>query len=401
VSTRPSDPAAAGAVIDPIELARNLIRCPSVTPAEAGALDLLQARLEVLGFACHRLRFSEPGTEEVDNLYARLGTAGQNFCFAGHTDVVPVGDADAWSVDPFEAVVVKGNVFGRGAADMKGAVAAFVAAAARFIAARGVGFGGSISLLITGDEEGPGVNGTVKVLDWLAGRGERLDACLVGEPTNPRELGDMVKIGRRGSLNATLTVDGVQGHTAYPHLADNPVHRLVQMLDAVTRDALDDGSEFFEPSTVQVTTIDVDNPATNVIPGRARATMNIRYNDRHDSDAIVRWMRQRFDVAGERYTLDVKVSGDSFLTPPGPLSDLVCAAVERVAGRRPSLGTAGGTSDARFIKDHCPVVEFGLVGATMHKIDECAAIGDILGLTEIYHAVLDGFFAPTGGASPS
>jgi succinyl-diaminopimelate desuccinylase len=381
------------ATIDPVDLTRALIRRPSVTPRDEGALDVLQAALEPLGFRCHRLPFGE-GAARVDNLYARLGDKAPNFCFAGHTDVVPVGDPKSWTVDPFGAELVDGHVYGRGAADMKGAVAAFVAAVARFLAERGRPEG-SISLLVTGDEEGDAVNGTARVLDWLKERGERLDACLVGEPTNTKRLGDMIKIGRRGSLTGKLVVHGVQGHTAYPHLADNPVHRLVRMLDAVTRAPLDDGTEHFQPSNLQITSIDVGNPASNVIPARAEAAFNLRFNDRHTGRSLEAWLRRTFDAAAEggRYELEVKVSGEAFLTPPGPLSELVARAVESETGVRPELSTTGGTSDARFIKDHCPVAEFGLVGLTMHKADERSAVADIEVLTRIYQAVLAGFFA--------
>ncbi|MFQ5955117.1 MAG: succinyl-diaminopimelate desuccinylase, partial [Kiloniellales bacterium] len=285
---------------------------------------------------------------------------------------------------------------GRGAVDMKGAIACFVAATAGFLAERGSGFGGSISLLITGDEEAEAVNGTVKVLDWLARRGERLDACLIGEPTNPARLGDLIKIGRRGSLTGRLTVHGIQGHTGYPDLADNPCHRLVRMLDRVTAEPLDDGSEHFEPSTLQISTIDVGNEAANIIPAVATAGFNVRFNDRHSSASLERWLRSRFDQAiGEdgRYELELRVNGESFLTPPGPLSRLIADAVEQVLGRRPALGTVGGTSDARFIKDHCPVAEFGLVGQTMHKVDERTPVRDLEVLTRIYGAVLDGYFS--------
>ncbi len=381
--------------IDPIELARALIRRPSVTPRDEGALAVLEAALEPLGFTCHRLPFGE-GAARVENLYARVGDKAPNFCFAGHTDVVPVGDPAGWSTDPFGAELVGEELAGRGAADMKGAVAAFAAAAERFLANRKDGPAGSISLLITGDEEGEAVNGTVKVLDWLAARGEALDACLVGEPTNPSRLGDMVKIGRRGSLNGTLAVNGVQGHVAYPHLALNPIHRLVRMLDAVTGEPLDQGTEHFQPSSVQLTTIDAGNPAANVIPARVTACFNVRFNDLHRAADIEAWLRRRFDAAlGEdaTYELDIHVSGESFLSPPGPFSELVSRAVEAETGSRPELGTAGGTSDARFIKDHCPVAEFGLVGQTMHKVDERVAVADIEALARIYAAILEGFFA--------
>lgn len=380
--------------IDPVELTRDLIRCPSITPADAGALDVLQKALERLGFTCHRLRFSAPDTPDVDNLYARIGRDGaRNFCFAGHTDVVPVGDKAAWSTDPFAAELRDGKLFGRGAADMKGAIAAFVAAAARFISQRNGPLPGAVSLLITGDEEGPAINGTKPVLEWLRTRGERLDACLVGEPTNPERLGEMIKIGRRGSLTARLAVRGVQGHTAYPQLADNPIHRLIRMLTRVTERPLDQGTAHFQPSTFQISTIDVGNPTSNVIPAEARACFNIRFNDKHSGKGLERWLRDEFNTVGGTYELKVQVSGESFLTPPGPLSDLVARAVEKVLQRKPELSTTGGTSDARFIKDYCPVVEFGLAGATMHKVDERVAIADIRALADIYAAVLAGYFA--------
>jgi len=385
---------------DPVALARALIRCPSVTPADAGALDVAEAALRDLGFSCHRLVFEAEGTEPVDNLWARWGTGRPLFCFAGHTDVVPPGDVEAWTRDPFGAEVDDGALHGRGASDMKGAIAAMIAAAGRFLDARGDGFDGSIGLLITGDEEGPSVNGTRPVLEWLAERGAVPDACLVGEPTNPRALGDEVKIGRRGSLTARLTVTGVQGHTAYPHLADNPVNRLVAMLAALLAEPLDAGTEHFDASTLEVTTIDVGNPATNVIPARATAGLNIRFNDRHTGAGLERWMKQRLDAVGGAYALEVRISGEAFLTPPGPLVETVAGAVEAVCGRRPALSTGGGTSDARFVKDYCPVVEFGLVNATIHKVDEHASTADIETLTRVYAGVLDRFFAgePRGAA---
>ena len=379
------------ATVDPVSLAQALIRCPSVTPADAGALDVLGTTLEGLGFATHRLRFEADGTAPVDNLYARLGDGTPNFCFAGHTDVVPEGEADAWRVDPFAGAVVDGELVGRGASDMKGAIACFVAATERFVGEND-GVPGSISLLITGDEEGPAVNGTAKVLDWMRESGERIDACLVGEPTNPDRLGQMMKIGRRGSMNVRLTVRGVQGHVAYPHLADNPAHRLTDMLHAITSVPLDDGSETFQPSTLQITTIDVGNTATNVIPATATAAFNIRFNDRHDSTALTAWLRRTLDEVGGDYELQIQVSGESFVTPPGTLSGLVSDAVESVLGDAPELSTTGGTSDARFIKDHCPVVEFGMVGKTMHKVDERVPLADLATLTDIYFAVLQRYF---------
>jgi succinyl-diaminopimelate desuccinylase len=380
-------------LLDPVTLARDLIRCPSVTPEEGGALDLLQSTLEGMGFNCRRLIFSEAGTPDVDNLYARLGDSAPNFCFAGHTDVVPVGARDSWSVDPFAAEIKDGMLFGRGASDMKGAIAAFAAATKRFIEDGAPS--GSISLLITGDEEGPSVNGTKKVLQWMVENGEAMDVCLVGEPTNPMALGEMMKIGRRGSLNGWLTVKGEQGHTAYPHLADNAAHRVVSLLQAITAESLDDGSEFFQSTTLQISTIDIGNPTTNVIPGEARATFNIRFNDLHSSSSLTEWLHKTFDAAigeGGKYELDIVVSGESFLTPPGRLSDLVSDACEKVLGQRPELSTTGGTSDARFIKDFCPVAEFGLISQTMHKVDERTAVEDIRKLSEIYEAVLRGYF---------
>ncbi len=389
----PSTHNATNAAIDPVELTRDLIRCPSVTPAEGGALALLAARLESLGFKCERLKFSAPGTPDVENLYARFGAAGPNFCFAGHSDVVPVGDAQAWTIEPFGGILRDGQIYGRGAADMKGAIAAFVAAASRFLTARGRDFGGSISLLITGDEEGPSINGTKKVLEWLERRGETLDACLVGEPTNPELLGEMIKIGRRGNLYATLTVHGTQGHTGYPDLADNAAHRILRMLGAMIGAPLDDGSEHFQPSTLQISTVDVGNPAGNIVPGRASARLNIRFNDRHTPQSLEAWLRRHCDRVGGKYELALELSGPVFLTPPGRLSALISTAVERLTGIKPALSTAGGTSDARFIKDYCPVAEFGLVGQTMHKVDERAAVADIERLSAIYQAVLDGYFA--------
>ena len=382
--------------MDPVDLAQALIRCPSVTPADEGAMDVLQSALEELGFTCHRLPFATGNAPEVQNLYARIGDRAPNFCFAGHTDVVPVGDANEWSVDPFAAEIKGDRLYGRGASDMKTAIAGFAAAAARFLESRDNGFPGSISLLITGDEEGEAVNGTVKVLEWLREKGEVLDACLVGEPTNPETLGDMIKIGRRGSMTAFLTVHGASGHAAYPHLADNPVERLVKMLSAVLDKPLDDGTEHFQPSTTVVTTIDVGNPVANVIPARAKARINVRFNDLHTGAGVETLLRRRLDDIGGDYDLDARVSGEPFLFPPGPLSNLVAGVVEKVTGKRPEFSTAGGTSDARFIKDHCPVCEYGMTNQTAHKADENALISDIRLLSDIYQSVLDGFFADPG-----
>ncbi|SMF67966.1 succinyldiaminopimelate desuccinylase [Azospirillum oryzae] len=380
--------------IDAVALAQDLIRCPSITPRDDGALGVLEAALTPMGFTCHRLRFQQEGTEPVENLYARLGTEGPNFCFAGHTDVVPPGDK-GWTVDPFAGEVMGGRLFGRGAVDMKGAIAAFVAAVSRRL--QDGPPAGSISLLITGDEEGVAINGTRKVLDWLAERGERIDACVVGEPTNPKALGDMIKIGRRGSLSGFLTVFGAQGHVAYPHLADNPLPRLVRMLAAITEHPMDEGTAHFQPSTLALTTIDVGNKATNVIPAQGKATFNIRFNDAHTPAGIEAWLRRTFDAVGGAYELEVYCSGDSFVTPPGPLTELVAEAVEGVTGRRPEYSTTGGTSDARFIKNVCPVVEFGLVGQTMHKVDEYCSVEDLRQLTAIYESILKGVFSRLAG----
>jgi succinyl-diaminopimelate desuccinylase len=378
------------APINALNLAQALIRCASVTPQDSGALDVLQKALEALGFRCERMRFEEPGADPVDNLYARLGTASPNFCFAGHTDVVPVGDG--WTVDPFKAEVINGQLYGRGASDMKSAIAAFVEAASRFLAAGKPP--GSISLLITGDEEGDAINGTRKMLAVLKARGETLDACLVGEPTNPMKLGEMIKIGRRGSLTAKLTVFGTAGHAAYPHLADNPIPRLLAMLTAITAEPLDKGSDHFQASTLAITTVDVGNAATNVIPGMARAGFNIRFNDLHSGKALSDWLRATFNKIAppDTYELSIKISGESFITPPGPLSTMVADAVKATLGVTPELSTTGGTSDARFIKDACPVCEFGMVGQTMHKADERCAVVDIENLSAIYLRVLQSYF---------
>ncbi|MCC7046628.1 MAG: succinyl-diaminopimelate desuccinylase [Alphaproteobacteria bacterium] len=386
---------------DALELAQALMRCPSVTPVDAGALDVMEGALKPLGFACHRLPFEQPGTDRVDNLYARIGTKGRNFCYAGHTDVVPPGDRARWSVDPFGAVVKDGYLWGRGASDMKAAIACFVSALRGFLGDRGPDFGGSVSLLITGDEEGPAINGTVKVLEWLKARGETLDSCIVGEPSNPDHVGEMAKIGRRGAMTGYLTVHGVQGHTAYPQLADNPLHRLVPMMQALIGEPMDKGNRHFQPTTLQIATIDVGNPVSNVIPGACKATFNIRFSSEHTSKSVEAWVRQRLDKAfgapghngPARYDISFNVSGESFLTPPGPLSKMVCEAVEGVTGKTPELSTTGGTSDARFIKAHCPVCEFGMTNATAHKFDERCSLADMARLVGIYRGMLDRYFA--------
>jgi succinyl-diaminopimelate desuccinylase len=372
--------------MDPVALAQELIRCPSVTPEDAGALGVLEAALKPLGFTVHRLRFEEAGAAPVENLYARRGTAGPNFCFAGHTDVVPPGDTAHWRHDPFSATIENGILFGRGAADMKSAIAAFVAACARDTGK------GSVSLLITGDEEGPGINGTVKLLDWLRGRGETIDHCLVGEPTATARAGDTLKIGRRGSINVRLLVRGMQGHVGYPHAARNPIPALAALVTKLASHRLDEGTAHFEPSNLSFTTIDVGNPTTNIIPGEARAGLNIRFNDRHTPKSLIAWMEQEAAAIARDYgceiSLSSSVSGDAFLTAPGKFTELVAKAVAGVTGTRPEFSTGGGTSDARFIKDFCPVVELGLAGSTMHKADEGVPVAEITALTDIYAAVL-------------
>jgi succinyl-diaminopimelate desuccinylase len=389
--------------IDVIDLTRALVRCESVTPREAGALELLERTLAPLGFRCERMDFSQAGTDDVANLYARIGQPkeanGRHFCFAGHSDVVPVGDLSSWTIGPFSAELSEGYLFGRGAADMKGAIAAFTEAASRFVARRGHDFSGAISLLITGDEEGPAVNGTVKMLKRLADRGEKLDVCLVGEPTSSKRFGDMMKIGRRGSMTVDLTVRGVQGHVGYPERLDNPLHRLSGMIEALVREPIDEGSKHFQPTSLQFTTIDVGNKATNIAPGTVQARFNTRFNDLWTSKTLLAHLQERIDRVNTRLggngivEYKVEVSGESFYTPPGPLSDLVAGAIRDVTGVETELSTTGGTSDARFIRGYCPVIEFGLIGESMHKVDEKSAIADLKTLAHVYETVLDRFFA--------
>ncbi len=381
---------------DPVALAQALIRCPSVTPLEAGALTLLEQALAPAGFAVERMTFSAPDTPDVENLYARIGTSGPNLCFAGHTDVVPPGESNLWSRPPFAAEIHDGVLYGRGAVDMKGAIACFVAAALRYLDANGGKLPGSISLLITGDEEGPSINGTSKVLDWLKNRGEVLDACIVGEPSNPTAIGDEIKIGRRGSLNCALTVHGKQGHAAYPHLAENPVPKLARIIDRLSTTPLDQGTPDFEPSSLQVTVISVPNTATNVIPAEARALFNIRYNDLHRRPDIEAWVKAQCAVAadevGARWSVTFSGTGDVFLTQPGPLVTTMVDAVRASTGRVPKLSTGGGTSDARFIQAFCPVIEFGLVNQTIHQIDEHVPVVDLTLLTSVYERFIAGYF---------
>ncbi|HEX2582465.1 MAG TPA: succinyl-diaminopimelate desuccinylase [Dongiaceae bacterium] len=372
-----------------IGLAQRLIRCPSVTPEDKGALDVLEAELDGLGFHCRRLPFAAPGTAPVDNLFATFGVTGRHLLFAGHSDVVPVGNRQEWTTDPFGGVIEAGQLYGRGAADMKGAIACFVAAAGAVL---GDLQSGRLSLLITGDEEGPAVNGTAPCMAMLAAEGIRFDFCLVGEPTNPMRLGEMIKIGRRGSANARLTMRGIQGHSAYPHLARNAAHDLINLCSRLLELKLDEGTDHFEPSNLQITALETASNATNIIPGEASALANIRFNDRHKAHTLEELIRREIAAQGGHCTLQFSASGEAFLTAPNAEIDLLRDAVVRCTGLTPVYSTSGGTSDARFIKNYCPVAEFGLVGQTMHKIDEHVAIADLVQLTEIYRAFLTDFF---------
>jgi succinyl-diaminopimelate desuccinylase len=376
--------------IDAVELTRELIRRPSVTPADAGAMDVVEQVLAGLGFACRRMRFGE-----IENLYARIGTARPNLCFAGHTDVVPVGDVAAWSREAFAADIVDGVLIGRGAVDMKSAIAAFAAAAASALAEGAVT--GSLSFLITGDEEGVALDGTKRVVETLRAEGEILDHCIVGEPTSAERFGDMVKIGRRGSINVGVRVEGIQGHVAYPHRAANPVAVLIRLLAALEARVLDEGYADFQPSNLEVTTVDVGNPTTNLIPAVATARLNIRFNPTHRGADLAAWIQSEADRAAEGFpgtiTLTPAISGEAFLTEQGPFTELVAGAVEAVSGQRPDLSTTGGTSDARFIRDLCPVVELGLVGRTMHAVDERAPVEEIRHLQSVYETLIRRYFA--------
>ena len=376
--------------LDPVQLAGDLIRRPSVTPADAGAMDTLQRALEGLGFACRRTKFGE-----IENLYARRGTAGPNLCFAGHTDVVPAGDRAAWRYDPFGADISDGVLHGRGAVDMKGGIAAWTAAVSNVLS-RGEP-NGSLSFLITGDEEGEATDGTVRVVEALIAEGETIDHCVVGEPSSSAVLGDMVKVGRRGSINAFIEVEGVQGHVAYPHRAANPVPVLVGLLAALQARRLDEGYAEFQPSNLEITTVDVGNPTTNLIPARATARVNVRFNPNHTGSGLRAWFEEEAAKAGRdfqgRVTVTCAISGESFLTERGPFTDLVSRAVTETTGQTPDLSTTGGTSDARFIRKLCPVVEFGLVGATMHGIDERVPVEDLRRLTAAYERLIELYFA--------
>jgi len=380
---------------DPVAIARELIRCRSVTPDEGGALAYLQGLLSRAGFEVHRAVFAEPGTAPVDNLYARIGRSRPNLLFAGHTDVVPAGNEGAWSHPPFGGEIVGNRLYGRGAVDMKGGIACFVAAAIDYLAAHGGKPKGSISLLITGDEESVAVNGTVKLLKWAAERGESFDHCILGEPSNVGVLGDTIKAGRRGSLNGTLIVTGRQGHVAYPERADNPIRGLMSLMAALQA-PLDEGSEHFSPSHLEFTSVDVGNTTVNLIPGEARTRFNVRYNDRHSQTALKTLIEHRAKVAaGGRvhYSFEWQPSNaDVFVTKPGPFTELAVAAIADITGRQPKLSTSGGTSDARFIKNYCPVLEFGLVGQTMHQTDESTPVQDLVTLTAIYRRIVEKYF---------
>ncbi|MEO1285261.1 MAG: succinyl-diaminopimelate desuccinylase [Pseudomonadota bacterium] len=378
--------------MDPAALTANLIRCPSVTPEEGGALVLLESLLGQAGFECTRV-----DRGEVSNLFARWGKrdAARSFGFNGHTDVVPAGDEAAWSVPPFAADIRDGMIWGRGATDMKSAVAAFVAAAVDFVSDTPPE-DGALILTITGDEEGDALDGTVALLDWMDVQGEKMDVCLVGEPTCPNHMGEMMKIGRRGSMSAWITVTGVQGHSAYPHRAKNPLPAMARLVDRLSSHVLDEGTDHFDPSSLAVVSIETGNETTNVVPATCRATVNIRFNDTHSSASLSKWLQRELDQISDAFgvaaEMKVKVSGESFITPPGPLSDLVAGAVETETGVVPQLSTSGGTSDARFVKNHCPVVEFGLVGQTMHQVDERVEIAQVHQLKAIYARILKDYF---------
>ena len=382
---------------DPTALARDLLRCPSVTPAEGGALSLIEGVLKAADFEVHRVTFAEPGTAPVENLYARIGEQSPHLAFAGHTDVVPPGEQAKWTHPPFAGEIADGTLYGRGAVDMKGAIACALAATLDHLAARGGKPKGSISFLITGDEEGIAVNGTVKLIKWAAERGETFDHCILGEPSNAAMIGDTIKIGRRGSLNGTLVVTGKQGHVAYPERADNPVRGLVTLMSALMTGALDYGSAQFDASNLEFTSIDIGNTVVNLIPGEARARFNIRFNDCHSQTSLKMLVEKRATEAAAgriRWHIEWEASNaDSFVTKPGPFVDLVSAAIKEVTAKEPKLSTTGGTSDARFIKNYCPVLEFGLVGQTMHQVDERTAVADLTTLTAVYRKVLDRYFA--------
>ncbi|MGV2974271.1 succinyl-diaminopimelate desuccinylase [Roseibium alexandrii] len=378
-------------------IARNLIRCPSVTPKEGGALSALETLLKDAGFRVDRVVFQDDDTPDVENLFASVGSGAPHFVFAGHTDVVPAGSEADWTHGPFEGEINSGVLYGRGAVDMKGGIASFAAAALEFVDQNGTDFGGAISFLITGDEEGPAINGTVKLLEWADKQGHRFDACIVGEPTNPAALGDAIKVGRRGSLSGIVTVTGVQGHAAYPHLADNPIPGLTNLMAALNDLKLDEGNERFQPSNLEIVTVDVGNTAFNVIPARAEFRFNIRYNDAWTLDSLKAKILETLEtvnLGSLKMNIEFKRdASESFLTKDETLIEALSKAVSEETGRTPELSTGGGTSDARFIKNYCPVVEFGLVGQTMHKVDECVAVEDLDRLAAIYHRFLVSYFS--------
>ncbi len=381
---------------DALSIARDLVRCPSITPADAGALGVLEKLLKAAGFETHRVTFSEAGAADIDNLYARIGSEAPHISFAGHTDVVPPGDEAAWSVGAFSGEVKDGFLYGRGTVDMKGGIACSAAAVLQYLSRHGGKLKGSISFLITGDEEDVAVNGTIKLLRWAAARGEKFDHCVLGEPSNVETLGDCIKIGRRGSQSGTLYVDGVQGHVAYPHRASNPVPDISRLIVALSDEPLDQGSAQFQPSNLEFTSVDVGNAASNVIPGHARAKFNIRFNDLHTQATLRELVETRLAKAtGNRIKAHIvwePSNSNVFVTKPGAFTDLAVAAIEDITGRKPELSTSGGTSDARFISQYCPVIEFGLVGQTMHQIDERASVADIEKLTLIYRGILERYF---------
>lgn len=374
-------------ITDPVAVASALIREPSVTPLAAGTFDLLAAWLEPLGFVVTRRVFSEPGYPDTENFYARRGSASPNLCYAGHVDVVPPGDLSLWQSNPFEPTVRDGMLYGRGAEDMKGGIAAMVSAVARFLK-NNPDYPGSLSFLLTADEEGPAVNGTKKMIEFLAAQGEKFDFCIVGEPTNPGVIGEMVKLGRRGSLYGTLTAIGKQGHAAYPERADNPIPQLVAMLHHLENTPIDSGNGYFQPSNLEVTSIDVANDALNVIPSRATARFNIRFNNEHTGQSLQQWVREQCEASGKKFELSMRVTGEPFLSEQSAYSEQMIAAIREVTGREPEISTSGGTSDARFIKDYCPLIEFGLTGGTIHQVDEGVKIADLEKLAAIYEDFL-------------
>ncbi len=380
---------------DTIQILQDLIRCLSVTPVDAGALDTLEKLLSAEGFTCHRLVFKDQDTPDIDNLFARFGSTAPHLCFAGHTDVVPVGDETDWSHPPFGAVIANGQLYGRGATDMKGSVAAFAAAAIDYVRENPKS-AGSISFLITGDEEGPAINGTIKVLEWMKKFHHVPDHCLVGEPTCVDALGDTIKIGRRGSLSFIVTVEGTQGHVAYPNKTDNPVHKLARLVDRISTTPLDNGNDHFDPSTLAVTTFDVNNKATNVVPARATAKFNIRFSTEHNYETLRAWVDDKIATVkaelGGRWTVITNEGAEAFITEPGSFVGLVQDAVEQETGLLPKLSTSGGTSDARFIKDYCPVLEFGPTNATIHQVDERINVKELKATTRIYRRIIDAYF---------